>query len=78
MLLTLSFPGGLVVKNLPVNARDMGLDLGSERSPGGGYSNLFQYSWLKNSMDRGTWWAAVHGIAKNWTQLITHGTPKLS
>ena len=37
MLLTLSFPGGSVVKNLPVNARDMGLVLGSERSPGGGY-----------------------------------------
>ena len=40
MLLTLSFPGGLVVKNLPANVRDMGLVLGSERSPGGGYSNL--------------------------------------
>ena len=78
MLSTLSFPGGLVVKNLPANTRDMGLVLGSERYPGGGYSNLLQYSWLKNPMDRGTWWAAVHGIAKNRTQLITHGTPKLS
>ena len=69
MLLTLSFPGGLVVKNLPANARDVGLVLGSERSPGGGYSNILQYSWLKNSMDRGTWWAAVYGVAQSRTRL---------
>ena len=23
-------------------------------------------------MDRGTWWAIVHGVAKSWTQLSTH------
>ena len=28
-----------------------------------------QYSWLENPMDRGAWWAAVHGIAKSWTRL---------
>ena len=31
--------------------------------------NLFQYSCLKNSLDRGAWWAAVHGVAQSWTQL---------
>ena len=28
-----------------------------------------QYSCLENPMDRGAWWAAVHGVAKSWTQL---------
>ena len=23
-------------------------------------------------MDRGTWWAAVHGVAKSWAQLSEH------
>jgi len=30
---------------------------------------LGQYSGLKNSMDRGDWWATVHGIPKSWTGL---------
>ena len=25
------------------------------------------YSWLENTMDRGAWWARVHGVAKSWT-----------
>ena len=29
----------------------------------------FQYSFLENPMDRGAWWAAVHGVAKSWTRL---------
>ena len=28
-----------------------------------------QYSCLENLMDRGAWWAAVHGVAKSWTRL---------
>ena len=31
-----------------------------------------QYSCLENSMNRGTWWATVHGDAKNWKQLGEH------
>ena len=64
------FPGGRVVKNLPANAgdtRDMGLIPGSERSLGVGNGNLLQYSCLENSMDRGAWWATVHGAAKSQT-----------
>ena len=71
------FPGATGVKNLPVNAgdvRDMGLTPGLGRSPGGGHGNPFQYSCLENPMDRGTWWAAVHGVAKSQTQLSTHAT----
>ena len=62
----------LVVKNLLANAgnvRDMGLIPGSGRSPGGGQGNLLQYSCLENPMDRGTWWAMVHKVAKSRTQL---------
>ena len=36
-------------------------------SPGEGNGNPLQYSCLENSMDRGVWWAIVHGIAKSWT-----------
>ena len=65
----------LVVKNLPANAgdvRDMGLITGSGRSPGGGNGNLLQYSGLDNTMDRGVWWATVHGVANSWTGLSEH------
>ena len=29
----------------------------------------FQYFCLENSMDRGAWWATLHGVSKNWTRL---------
>ena len=60
----------LVVKNLPASVgdvRDPGSVPGSGRSPGGGHGNSLQYSCLENPMDRGAWWATVHGVAKNWT-----------
>ena len=47
--------GGAVVKNLPINAGDMGSIPGSGGSPGVGNGNLLQYSCLGNSMDRGAW-----------------------
>ena len=65
----------LVVKNPPANAgdaRDACSILGLGRSPGVGNGNLLQYSYLENSMDRGTWLATVHGVAKSQTQLSTH------
>ena len=46
-------PGGSVVKNPPVNARDVGLISGSGRSPGESNGNPLQYSCLGNPMDRG-------------------------
>ena len=54
----------LVVKNLPANAgdaRDAGSVSGLGRSPGGGQGYPLQYSFLENPMDRGAWWATVHG-----------------
>ena len=60
------FSGGSVAKNLPAKAGDTGSVPGSGRSPGEGNSNLLQYSCLGNPMDRGAWWAIVHGVAKEW------------
>ena len=54
-----------MVKNLPVNAGDVGLIPGSERFHGGGNGNPPQYSCLGNPMDRGVWRATVHGVAES-------------
>ena len=43
--------------------------LWSVRSPGIGNGNSFHYSCLQNFMDKGSWWATVHRISKNWTHL---------
>ena len=65
----LGFSGGLDGKETACNAGDTGLIPGSGRSPGGGHSKPLQYSYLENSMDRGAWWAIVHGVTKSWTWL---------
>ena len=59
----------VVVKHLPANAGDTGdagLIPGLGRSSGGD-GNPLQYSCLENPLDRGAWWATVHGAAKSWT-----------
>ena len=61
------FPGGLVVKNLPTNAGDVGSIPGMRRSPGRGNGNPLQYACLGNLTDRGAWQATVHGMAKSQT-----------
>ena len=75
----MGFSGGAVVKNLPTNAgdtRDVGLIPGFGRSPGVVNGNLLQFSCLKNSMDRGAWWAIVCGVAKSWALLSSHTIPR--
>ena len=68
----------LVVRDPPASAgdiQDAGSILGSGRTAGQGHGSPLQYSCLKNSMDRGAWWAMVHGVAKSGTrlkQLNTH------
>ena len=49
--------------------REVGSVLESGRSPGVGNSKPAQYSCQENSMNRGAWWATVHGVTKNWTRL---------
>ena len=60
------FPGGSVVKNLPANAEGASSTPGLGRFPGEGNSNPLQYSCLENPIDRGTWRAIVHGVAKEF------------
>ena len=71
----------LVVKNPPANARnikDVGSIPGLGRSTGGGHGNPLQYSCLENSIDRGAWWAIVHGVTESWTQLRQLSSPKIN
>ena len=57
------FPGGTVLKNLPAgDAGDLGLIPGWGRTTGGENGSPLQYSCLENPMDRGAWWATVHGV----------------
>ena len=53
------------VKNLPASVGDMSSVPGSGRSPGGGNGNPLQYFCVGYPVDRGAWWATVHGVAKD-------------
>ena len=53
------------------NVGDLGSISGSGRSPREVNGNPLQYSCLENPMDRGAWWAKVHGVAKSRTRLST-------
>ena len=65
----MGFPGDASGKESAGNAGDPGLIPGWKRSPGEGNSYPLQYSCLENPMDRGAWWATVHGVTESWTQL---------
>ena len=60
----MGLPGGSVVKNLPAIAGDGGSISRLGRSPGEENGNPIQYSCLESPMDRGAWWAKVHGVTK--------------
>ena len=61
------FPDGSDGKESACNAGDLGSIPGLGRSPGGGHGNPLHYSCLENPMDRGAWWAIVHGVTKSQT-----------
>ena len=63
------FPSSSVAKNPPANTGIVDSIPGLGRSPGEGNGNSLQYSCLGNPMDRGAWWATVHGVMKTWMQL---------
>ena len=63
------FPGGSEVKASACNVGDLCSIPRSGRSPGEGSGNPLQYSFLENPMDRGAWWATIHGVTKSWTRL---------
>ena len=63
------FPFSSVGKGSACSAGDLGLIPGLGRAPGEGNGNPLQYPCLENLMDRGAWWAAVHGVSKSRTRL---------
>ena len=65
----MGFPASSTGKESASNTGDSSSVPGSGRSPGGGHGNPLQYSCLENPMDRGAWWATVHGVAQSRTQL---------
>ena len=68
-LLRGEFNGGSDGNECACNARDSSSIPGSGRSPGEGNGYLLQYFCLKNSMDRGAWWAIIHRVTKSQTRL---------
>ena len=62
-----NFPCGSPGEESTCNVGDLGLIPGSEKSPGEGNPYPLQYSCLKKPMDRGAWWATVHGMKKSQT-----------
>ena len=54
-------------KDSACNVRDLGSIPGLRKSPGEGNGYPLKYSYMENSMDRGAFWATVHGVTKSWT-----------
>ena len=65
--LLLNFPGGSDGKASVYNAGGPRSIPGSGRSSGEGNGNPLQYYCLENSMDKGAWWATLHGVVKSRT-----------
>ena len=63
---------GSVSKESACSAEELGLILGLGSFPGEGYGHPLQYSCLENPMDRGGWWAMIHGFTKSqtWLQVV--------
>ena len=67
-----------VMRNLPASAGDTCSVPGLGRYPGEGNGNSPQYSCLGHPMDRGAWWATVHGFTESWTWWSTWAQQKVS
>ena len=73
---TQCFPGDASGKEAACQCRIQkrcGMISGFGRSPGEGNDNALQYSCLENPMDRGDWWATVHGVTElDMTEVTSH------
>ena len=67
-----------MVKTPSASEGDLGSVPGSGRFPGEGKSNPLQHSCLGNPMDRGAWWATVHGVAESQTRLSDSTTTNIT
>ena len=68
---SIGLPQWLSGKESSCNAGDVGLILGSARSPEGENGNPLHHSCLENPMDRGAQWAIAHGVAKKSDTVLT-------
>ena len=74
----MGFPGGSAVKNpsaIQGTEEMLVQSLGWEDSPEVGHGNRLQYSCLEKPMDRGAWWATVHGVAESQTTVVNEHVP---
>ena len=65
----LGFPGGSDGKESTCNVEDLGSIPGLGRSPGEGKATHSSILAWRIPMDRGAWWATVHGVTKSRIQL---------
>ena len=68
-LAIVGFSGSSAGKECTWNVGDLGSIPGLGRSPGEGNVYILQYSCLENFIDRGAWWATVHGVTKSQIQM---------
>ena len=61
------FPGGSDIEESEFNAGDLGSIPGLGISSEGGMATHSSIHAWRIPMDRGAWWATVHGVAKSWT-----------
>ena len=66
------FPDGSDSKEFTCNSGHLGSIPELGRSPWGGHGNSLHCSYLENPLDRGAWWATIHGITKSQTWLIVY------
>ena len=63
----MGFPGGSDVEESASNTGDLGSIPGLGRSSEGGTVTHSSIHAWRIPMDRGAWWATVHGVTKSWT-----------
>ena len=70
----MDFPACSAVKDQPANTGDTALVPGQKDPLETEMAYPLLYSCLENPIDRGSWWATVHGVTKSWTWLINSTT----
>ena len=66
----LGFPGGSETERICLPMQELHIRFQGQEDPlEKGMATLVQDIFLENHMDKGAWWATVHGVTKSWTLL---------